>query len=99
MESLDQAGILNHTRPVDHRFLFVGKHDLIPLDLNLSDLSLFGHGHKGAVVHILYGFSGKIRDDKAVENQDRQEHCRIKIDQRLFRAFHFLHTGFLLKVY
>ena len=80
MEPLNQAGILDHTCPVNRRFIFISEDDLILLDLNLSDFSVFGHRHEGTVVHILYSFPRNIWGNEAVEYKDCENHRHIKIN-------------------
>ena len=73
------------------------KSDLVALQLNLADLSVFGHRHERAVIHIADRFPRKIRGNDAVNQQNDEDHDDIVKDQWLLWAFDFLHAGFLLE--
>ena len=98
VQALRQVGAVHQAGFVDIFPGLVGKQDLVFLDLHLADLLLFGHRHKGAVVHFLNLLLRNHRKSKEIDQHQHQQRNAVIVDQRLFGAFYFFHAWFLRRV-
>ena len=95
MQTLGEAGVVHHAGFVDGLAVLIGKQDLVAFDLHLADLALFGHGHKGAVVHFLDLLPGDKRHDKGIEHHKNQQDNAVIVNKRFLWGFDFFHGQFL----
>ena len=64
------------------------------LDLNCADLTVIYHIDKSVVVNFLDLMLAYPRHCNKIEHQQKDEHYRIVIHQRLFGGFNFVHTPY-----
>ena len=62
------------------------------LDLNCADLAVIYHIDKSVVVNFLDLMLAYPRHCDKIEHQQKDEHYRIVIHQRLFGGFNFVHV-------
>ena len=99
VQTLGEAGVVHHTGFVDGLAVLIGKQDLVAFDLHLADLALFGHGHKGAVIHLLDLPFGDERQDEGVKDHQHQQHDGIVVNQRFLWGFYFFHGRSSVRTY
>ena len=91
LEPIHQVRVGHEAGLVDLFLVLVGEQNLIVLHLHLADLFLLGHGHEGAVVHLLHLPLAQPGQCQEVEQQKRHQDDAIVIDQWLLWFFHFIH--------
>ena len=91
VEPIGAAGILHQAGFENFILLFIGENNLVFLHIHPADILVFGHGHEGAVVHLLNLPLQKPGHGQRVEQRQNQHHHQIVENQRLFRLFHFIH--------
>ena len=96
VQALGETGVAHEAGLVDLTLIFIGKHDLVGLDVHPADVLFLGHGHKGAVVHLFDLALRQPRHQHEVEHQQHQQHDGIVDGQRLFGRLDFFHGNFLL---
>ena len=91
IQALGEAGVVHQAGPVDLGLVFVGKDDLVALNVHTADVLFLGHGHKGAVVHLFDLALPHPRQQHKVEEQQHQQHDGVIDGQRLFGGLDFFH--------
>ena len=91
IQALGEAGVVHQAGPVDLGLVFVGKDDLVALNVHTADVLFLGHAHKGAVIHLFDLALAHPRHQNEVEEQKHQQHDGVIDGQRLFRRFDFFH--------
>ena len=95
IQTLGEVRVVHHAGLVDILAVFICEKDLVAFDLHLADLALFGHGHKGAVVHFLDLLPGQKRQDKGIEHHKNQQDDAVIVNKRFLWGFDFFHGQFL----
>ena len=95
IQTLGEVRVVHHAGLVDILAVFICEKDLVAFDLHLADLALFGHGHKGAVVHFLDLLPGDKRHDKGIEHHKNQQDNAVIVNKRFLWGFDFFHGQFL----
>ena len=91
VEALGQPGVVHDAGSEYLTVVFVGEYDLVGLDIHLADVVLFGHAHKGAIVHFLHLPLGEPGHKHKVEDQQHDQHDGVVDRQRLFGRLDFFH--------
>ena len=69
IQPLGQVRVVHGAGLIDLAAVLVGEDDLVVLHLHLADLLVFGHGHEGAVVHLLHRVPGHQGHQQKVDQQ------------------------------
>ena len=69
IQPLGQVRVVHGPGFIDLAAVLVGEDDLVVLHLHLADLLVFGHGHEGAVVHLLHRVPGHQGHQQKVDQQ------------------------------
>ena len=73
VQPLGQVRIVHGAGLIDLAAVLVGEDDLVVLHLHLADLLVFGHGHEGAVVHLLHRVAGHQGHQQKVDQQQHHQ--------------------------
>ena len=92
VEPLGPSRIVHQAGFEDFGALLVGEDDLVGLDVHLADVSLLGHGHKGAVVHLLDLPLQDPGHHQPVEQHHHQQDNEIIGDDGFFWFFDLVHN-------
>ncbi len=91
IEPLSQVGVVHQAGLIDLLFFPVGEDNLVVLDVHLADVVVVGHGHKGAVIHLLHPALNQHGHGQEIEQQQQDEHDDVVEGQRLLWGFDFFH--------
>ena len=94
MESFHKTGVFHQSGSVKLGVIFIGKDDLIALNLDLADLLILRHGHERSVIHFGDRLLRNSRRDQRIEQEKQQQNNQVEICQRQFRLFYFFHNEF-----
>ena len=72
IQALGEAGVVHQAGPVDLGLVFVGKDDLVALNVHTADVLILCHAHKGAVIHLFDLALAHPRYQNEVEEQKHQ---------------------------
>ena len=73
VQPLGQVRVVHGPGFIDLAAVLVGEDDLVVLHLHLADLLVFGHGHEGAVVHLLHRVAGHQGHQQKVDQQQHHQ--------------------------
>lgn len=95
MQAIGQVRVADHGRFIHPGLVLVGEQNAVVLllDLHAADLPFFGHGEKGAVIHLHDLPLRQHGQRQQVEQKQDQQHGPIIEHQRFLGSFYFIHPG------
>ncbi len=80
IETLGQSRVIHRARFINLLVVFIRKNDLGIADFHFSDVLLFHHFHKGAVIDLFDSGVGNHRGDDHIEKQNDEQYDAVIID-------------------